>query len=45
MLLFGVIRFLGGPVDDPAAFRGYALENWPVIEDQLRSRATQTGLS
>ena len=41
-LLFGVVRFLGGPVDDPAAFRRYALENWPVIEEQLRSRATQT---
>jgi hypothetical protein len=41
-LLFGVVRFLGGPVDDPAAFRGYALENWTVIEEQMRARATQT---
>jgi hypothetical protein len=41
-LLFGVVRFLGGPVDDPAAFRDYAVANWPVIEEQLRSRATQT---
>jgi hypothetical protein len=41
-LLFGVVRFLGGPVGDPAAFRRYAIENWPVIEEQMRSRATQT---
>jgi hypothetical protein len=41
-LLFGVVRFLGGPVRDPAAFRRYAIESWPVIEEQMRSRATQT---
>jgi hypothetical protein len=41
-LLFGVVRFLGGPVDDPAAFGCYATANWPLIEEQLRSRATQT---
>lgn len=41
-LLFAVVGFLGGPLDDPAAFRGYAVDNWPVIEEQLRSRATQT---
>jgi hypothetical protein len=41
-LLFGVVRFLGGPVEDPAAFRSYAVANWPVIEEQMRARATQT---
>jgi hypothetical protein len=41
-LFFAVVRLLGGPVDHPAAFRGYAVENWPVIEEQMRSRATQT---
>ena len=41
-LLFAVVGFLGGPVGDPAAFCGYTVDNWPVIEDQLRSRATQT---
>ena len=41
-LLFGVVRFLGGPVDDPAAFHDYAVANWPAIEAEMRSRATQT---
>jgi hypothetical protein len=41
-LLFGVVRFLGGPVHDPAAFLRYTAENWPVIEEQMRCRATQT---
>ncbi|GAB3458052.1 DUF2332 domain-containing protein [Actinophytocola sediminis] len=41
-LLFGVVRLLGGPVDDPAAFRDYTLANWPAIEPQLRARSTQT---
>lgn len=41
-LLFGVVRLLGGPVDDPAAFRDFALANWPAIGAELRTRATQT---
>lgn len=41
-LLFGVVRFLGGPVDDPAAFHDYAVANWPAIEAEMRTRATQT---
>jgi hypothetical protein len=41
-LLFGVVRLLGGPVDDPAAFHDYAIAHWPAIEAQLRVRATQT---
>ncbi len=41
-LLFGVVRFLGGPVADPAAFHDYVVTNWPAIGAQLRTRATQT---
>ncbi|HEX8630982.1 MAG TPA: DUF2332 domain-containing protein [Catenuloplanes sp.] len=41
-LLFGVVRSLGGPVGDPAAFHDFAVANWPAIEARLRERATQT---
>ena len=41
-LLFGVVRLLGGPVEDPAAFHDYTVANWPAIEAELRIRATQT---
>jgi len=41
-LLFGVVRFLGGPVEDPVAFHDFTLANWPAIEPQMRTRATQT---
>jgi hypothetical protein len=41
-LLFGVVRFLDGPVEDPAAFRDYVVSGWPVIEAEMRTRATQT---
>ncbi|GIJ77163.1 hypothetical protein SAMN05443287_101341 [Micromonospora phaseoli] len=41
-LLFGVVRLLGGPVEDPAAFRDYALANWSAIEAEIRTRVTQT---
>ena len=41
-LLFAVVRLLGGPVDDPAAFHDYAVTNWPAIEAEMRTRATQT---
>ena len=41
-LLFGVVRLLGGPVDDPAAFGEFTVANWPAIEAQVRTRATQT---
>jgi len=41
-LLFGVVRLLGGPVDDPVAFRDFVLANWPSIDATMRSRATQT---
>jgi hypothetical protein len=41
-LLFGVVRFLGGPVDDPEAFHDFTVENWKLVEPELRTRATQT---
>jgi hypothetical protein len=41
-LLFGVVRLLGGPVDDPAAFHEYTVANWPEISDEMLVRATQT---
>ncbi|MBB4763327.1 hypothetical protein BJ971_003883 [Actinoplanes digitatis] len=41
-LLFGVVRFLGGPVEDPAAFHDFVVANWAAIAPQIRSRATQT---
>jgi len=41
-LLFGVVGLLGGPVDDPAAFHRYTVTNWPTIEAEMRTRATQT---
>ncbi len=36
------MRFLGGPVEHPAAFHDYTVANWPAIEAELRTRATQT---
>ncbi len=41
-LLFGVVRLLGGPVDDTVAFRDFTVANWPAIEAELRTRGTQT---
>jgi len=41
-LLFGVVRFLGGPVRDPAGFLAWTRAHWPAVEPQLRARATQT---
>jgi hypothetical protein len=41
-LLFGVVRLLGGPVHDPAAFHDFTVANWAAVEAQLRVRATQT---
>jgi len=35
-LLFGVVRWLGGPVEDPVAFHDYAVTNWPAIQAQMR---------
>ncbi|MGW5365354.1 DUF2332 domain-containing protein [Actinopolymorpha pittospori] len=41
-LLFGVVRFLGGPVEDPADFHDFTVANWPAIESEMCGRATQT---
>lgn len=41
-LLLGVVRLLGGTVDDPAAFHDFTVTHWPAIEAGLRTRATQT---
>ncbi|WP_422770702.1 DUF2332 domain-containing protein [Plantactinospora sp. WMMC1484] len=41
-LLFGVVRLLGGPVEDPAAFRDYTMANWRLVAAEMRLRATQT---
>jgi hypothetical protein len=41
-LLFGVGRFLGGPVGHADAFHDYAMANWPAIEAEMRTRSTQT---
>ncbi|MGW0804382.1 DUF2332 domain-containing protein [Nonomuraea sp. NPDC002799] len=41
-LLFGVVRLLGGPVEDPAAFHDYTVANWPSIAAEMRVRTTQT---
>jgi hypothetical protein len=41
-LLFSVVRLLGGPVEEVAAFREFTLANWPTIEEEIRTRATQT---
>src|SRR5687768_2211394 len=41
-LLFGVVRLLGGPVDDPAAFHDFTVANWAAVAAHLRTRATQT---
>lgn len=41
-LLFGVVRFLGGPVADPAACHDFIVRNWPAIAAQMTARATQT---
>jgi hypothetical protein len=41
-LLFGVVRLLGGPVEDPDAFHDFVVSNWPAIAAQMSARATQT---
>ncbi len=41
-LLFGVVRLLGGPIEEPAAFHDYTVANWRVIAAEMRTRATQT---
>lgn len=44
-LLFGVVRLLGGPVADLAAFHDFVVARWAEIAEQMRTRATQTNES
>lgn len=41
-LLFGAVRYLGGPVQDPALFSTYVEEHWEAVVHLLRTRTTQT---
>ena len=41
-LLYAVVRFLGGPVTEPAAFLAFVRAHWPAVEAQMLMRATQT---
>jgi hypothetical protein len=41
-LLFAVVRLLGGPVEEPAAFRAFALEHWAEVSAEMEARSTQT---
>jgi hypothetical protein len=41
-LLYAVVRLIGGPVDDPAAFRDFVVRQWPAVAAQMKTRATQT---
>jgi hypothetical protein len=41
-LLFSVVRHLGGPVGDPAAFHDFAVGHWPAIAAEAETRSTQT---
>ncbi|MGW2153932.1 DUF2332 domain-containing protein [Nonomuraea sp. NPDC001699] len=41
-LLFGAVRFLGGPVHDLGAFRAWVLDHWTEVSTAMLSRSTQT---
>lgn len=41
-LLFGVVRWLGGPVQEPAAFAEFVRANWDTIAAEAGRRAVQT---
>ncbi|MEU1885654.1 DUF2332 domain-containing protein [Micromonospora sp. WMMD987] len=41
-LLFGVVRWLGGPVDDPAVFRAHTVVHWAAVRAAMLTRAVQT---
>jgi uncharacterized protein DUF2332 len=40
-LLFGVVRFLGGPVTVPA-FHDFVVDNWAAVSSEVLRRAVQT---
>ena len=41
-LLLAAVRFLGGPVDDPAAFLDFVICSWEMLEDTMLTYRTQT---
>jgi len=41
-LLFAATRYLAGPLEPPAAFRGWALQNWAELAATMAARSTQT---
>ncbi len=41
-LLLGAVRYLDGPVDDSDRFCAFLLEQWPAVEQVMRTHATQT---
>jgi len=41
-LLLGSVRFLGGPVDDPASFLDFVAARWGVVADTMLAHRTQT---
>jgi len=41
-LLLGSVRYLGGPVDEPAAFLDFVTSQWDVLEPTILTHRTQT---
>lgn len=41
-LLFAAVRFLGGPVEEPAAFHDWVVRHWGEVAATMRARRTQT---
>jgi hypothetical protein len=41
-LLLGAVRFLGGPVDDPASFLTFVTARWGAVADTMMAHRTQT---
>ena len=41
-LLLGAVRFLGGPVDDPASFLSFVTARWGAVADTMMAHRTQT---
>jgi hypothetical protein len=42
ILLLGAVRFLGGPVDDPASFLKFVTARWGAVADTMMAHRTQT---
>jgi hypothetical protein len=41
-LLLGAVRYLDGPVDDPATFLDFVTAQWAVVADTMMTHLTQT---